>query len=264
MEGAKQFGFFILDNVSCINLPGLLKYLSKVVHVDHQCIYCRQRFQTAEAVQKHMVDKEHCMMDDNDFEQYDPFYDFDTENRRIAQKMQEKFKDKTAENTYVYRLKAEDDDSEEWEDDEDEEEMLKSKPKKAPEVYTIRRAKRLETGELLLPGGNIAGSRSYAVYYKQKLRLREHTYPIRQIMSDKFLQRKVLKMQEALVLKKGATGGMTQIALRTYNAFVTKMKRAIDRETRSEMIRDKKWWVRTGVASNKLQKYFRDRNIIFG
>lgn len=37
------------------------------------------------------------------------------------------------------------------------------------EQYVIRTVRRLETGEMMLPSGRIAGNREYQVYYKQNL-----------------------------------------------------------------------------------------------
>ena len=73
----KKFSFFILDIDCLISLKALLFYLAEKIHVNHMCIYCHKQFKSAEAAQNHMVEKGHCFMSLQDFdEEYEPFYDF--------------------------------------------------------------------------------------------------------------------------------------------------------------------------------------------
>jgi len=46
----------------------------------HKC----GKFKLGQDVQMHMVDKGHCIMNQELFEEYDRFYDFTEENNRIA------------------------------------------------------------------------------------------------------------------------------------------------------------------------------------
>lgn len=36
----KNYGFFILEEKSCIDKEGLIKHLAEVVHIEKKCIYC--------------------------------------------------------------------------------------------------------------------------------------------------------------------------------------------------------------------------------
>ncbi len=58
------------------------------------CIYCENKgtkdFKTPEAVKKHMIDKGHCFMNTEQFEEYAAFYDFSkpvTRNGKIAEEV---------------------------------------------------------------------------------------------------------------------------------------------------------------------------------
>lgn len=125
----KKFGFFILDEKCCTKKEELIKYLARVIHKDFTCIYCQQKFKSADSCQKHMVSKEHTMMNSEYFGQYERFYDFREENRRIAKELEERFKHIKADNQFVYMIKnkAESDpavdNDEDWEDEEDSKEM---------------------------------------------------------------------------------------------------------------------------------------------
>lgn len=136
----KNFGFFILDEKCCIKKEELIKYLAKVIHTQLSCIYCHQRFKTADSVQKHIISKQHALMNSEYFGQYERFFDFREENRKVAQELQERFKNVRTDNefTYMIKNKAEGDkteiiaekgaaetNEEEWEDDENNE--IKSK-----------------------------------------------------------------------------------------------------------------------------------------
>ena len=64
----KKFGFFIIDAKSCIDKQGLLKYLGELIHVQKKCISCDQIFKSGRDCQQHMIDRQHCFMDSDDFE----------------------------------------------------------------------------------------------------------------------------------------------------------------------------------------------------
>lgn len=87
----KKYGFFIIDAKSCTDKQGLLKYLGELIHIKKKCISCDSVFKSGRDCQQHMIDKQHCSMDPDDFEQYDKFYDFSEENRKVAKRIQEKF-----------------------------------------------------------------------------------------------------------------------------------------------------------------------------
>lgn len=57
--------FFIPDAEYCVDVEGLLNYLSVKVAVDFICLWCNDRgktFYSLDAVRKHMIDKGHCQL----------------------------------------------------------------------------------------------------------------------------------------------------------------------------------------------------------
>lgn len=84
-------------------------------------------------------------------------------------------------------------------------------------------------------------------------------------MARPALQRQILRHEQALVLRaSGYAGKDDQLSLRTYNNFLTGLRKKADKVNKTTYNRMKNDWVRLGVSANKLQLYFRDRNIIFG
>ena len=102
---AKKFGFIVYEEKSCVKKQDLIKYLAKLIHKENRCIYCDQRFKNGSDVQKHMVSKMHCLMNPEYFGQYEKFYDFSEENRRVALELQERFKHVKSDNQFVYMIK---------------------------------------------------------------------------------------------------------------------------------------------------------------
>ena len=97
------------------------------------------------------------------------------------------------------------------------------------------------------------------------MRLRDPDNPIRKLMADPARQRQILRGEQALVLKaNGYAGKDDQLSLRTYNSFLAGMRKKADKVNNTTYNRLKNDWVKLGVSHNKLQTYFRDRNIIFG
>jgi pre-60S factor REI1 len=277
----KKYGFFILDERCCVKKPELIKYLAKVIQKEFSCIYCQTRFKNADSTQRHIISKQHALMNSDYFGPYEKFYDFRAENRKVALELQERFKDVKTDNQFVYSIKnrpepaaiaaapadpateiAEDvQEDGEWEDDEDDHDDLLT------EKYNIRKVKRLDTGELLLPSGKIAGHRKYKIYYKQRLRLRDpETDPVRHLMSDPGLQRKLLRQEQAMVLKIASLpgNGGSQLALNTYHNFLKNMRKKADHANHETYDRLQTNWVKLGISHNKLQKHFRNRNVVFG
>jgi len=74
-------GFFIPDPEYLIDTAGLLEYLGAKVGQGLLCLWCSEkgkRFNSLDAVQKHMVDKGHCKMlhEGDALVEYDEFYDY--------------------------------------------------------------------------------------------------------------------------------------------------------------------------------------------
>jgi len=72
-----KHSFFLIDVDCLVDLKGLLTYLAEKVHIGQMCIFCNRIFKDGQACQQHMVDKTHCFMNVDDFEEeYEKFYDF--------------------------------------------------------------------------------------------------------------------------------------------------------------------------------------------
>jgi C2H2 type zinc-finger (2 copies) len=128
-----KFNFCIVDENCCKKKEELIRFLAQQIHKENSCIYCFRRFKGAESTQQHIVEKQHTMMNEEYFGQYEQFYDFREENRRIAREMAEKFKNYPKDNNLVYRIKSDpntdikedakpavegtEGDDDEWEDD---------------------------------------------------------------------------------------------------------------------------------------------------
>lgn len=101
----ENFGFFILDERCCVKKPELMKYLAKVIQKDHLCIFCNARFKNGDSTQRHIISKQHGLMNSEYFGQYEKFYDFREENRRVALELQERFKNVKTDNEFVFSIK---------------------------------------------------------------------------------------------------------------------------------------------------------------
>lgn len=78
-----QHAFFIPDMEYVTDLETLLEYLGGRVGQGHMCLWCGhqgRQFPSAEAVQKHMLDKGHCRMyhEGEVLLEYSDFYDYST------------------------------------------------------------------------------------------------------------------------------------------------------------------------------------------
>lgn len=72
-----KFSFFLIDVDCLVDLKGLLTYLAEKIHIGNMCIFCNKVFKDGTCVQDHMVSKNHCFMNVDDFEvEYERFYDF--------------------------------------------------------------------------------------------------------------------------------------------------------------------------------------------
>lgn len=76
----EEHGFSIYEDKYNNDVEGLLNYLSEKIHKGLICLYCNNKgtrdFKTPESVKQHMMDKGHCFMDTENFEEYIKYYDF--------------------------------------------------------------------------------------------------------------------------------------------------------------------------------------------
>lgn len=70
-------GFFFAEDTYLVDKKGLVKYLAEKINVGLMCIQCEtQEKKSAEAVKQHMMDKGHCFMSTDSFEEYMDYYDY--------------------------------------------------------------------------------------------------------------------------------------------------------------------------------------------
>lgn len=276
----KKHGFFIIDKKFCIDLEGLYDHIAKKIFVKKLCVFCDNHkcgnFKSGMAVQNHMVDRGHCFMNGDFFEEFDDFYDFEEEEERLAKVAEEKYKDAKFGDEVDYEVKKkekkekEEDEDEDWEDvGSDVEEMMEEKEmkgeknegerkKKTRRVFKLRRARLLDTGELLLPSGKIVGHKDYKQYYKQRPRIREETQ-MRQLGDGRSVYTGRRTYAEAVMLReaiRGGNGGALMLA--NYNRFLMKERMKADKVNKVGYHRQAHNWMRLGITGNKtLTKHFR-------
>lgn len=145
----RQHSFFLPDAEYICQLEELVVYLGQLISKDHMCLWCHNgladqpsRFRSLRDVQKHMVDKGHCMVrfDESTQHNFADFYDY----RGSYPDAQDPEQGGTAESV--------------------DPEMLVS-----------------SGYELVLPSGATIGHRSLVVYYKQNMGRREVTHRQTQI-----------------------------------------------------------------------------------
>jgi len=122
-----KFGFFIpaIDHIS--DLDGLVHYLGQKISVGNVCLYCEKSLGSLEAVQGHMRDSDHCLMQWDDQSEYEQWYNF-PQVKSIAECINENGE---IENTYLAGAYIE------------------------------------PSGELVLANGTVLGHRAYKTYYNQ-------------------------------------------------------------------------------------------------
>lgn len=80
---AATHGFFMPYVELLVDAAGLLTYLGEKVGLGYACVACDRPFASVEAVQKHMVDKAHMRMVDDDerwVDEYAPFFSVDADD----------------------------------------------------------------------------------------------------------------------------------------------------------------------------------------
>ena len=151
-------GFFIPNLEDVKNLEGLLEYLHKKVRELMLCLYCNNRqghnFRTLQAVQQHMVDKQHCFLNtDEDEEEFKEFYiceegSFEVLSSEEEIKLNEYIDlDSQSSDTYSFSL-------------------IGSNHTGLPPGITLT-----NIGELRLENGKIIGTKEFARFYKQNFKV---------------------------------------------------------------------------------------------
>lgn len=210
------------------------------------------------------------------FDEFERFYDFTEENEAIATKLQEKFKNCEGGEEFIYEVpennageKIEEKEDDEWadcDDDSNSADMLEDKPakipKKAKKQYKFKRAKLMDTGELLLPSGKIAGHRDFTNLYKQRIRLHTEETNVRRLASGRGVYGGKISYSTAVMLKSAMKNGTIMQA--DYNRFLAKERAKVDKRLVRVMRKRDDMYMKLGVAGNLvLRTHFRDSTVIF-
>jgi pre-60S factor REI1 len=77
-------GFFVPEMDKARDIEGMLKYLHDKIFEGNLCLYCDNgSFQSAPAVQRHMIDKQHCFMNTDEPDEYKDFYELEPETEQV-------------------------------------------------------------------------------------------------------------------------------------------------------------------------------------
>jgi hypothetical protein len=285
----RKHGFFVIDKPSCKSQKKLFRYLADKVFNKKLCLFYDYekcgKFKTGHSVQLHMIDREHCSMNQELAEEYDRFYDFSAENEAVYARLEKKYKDLKGgvevdfvvntggEDTEIKEEKDEDDDWEDVGSDAGEgsateadpvsgENVIKEGKATQKRVFKLRRAKMLDTGELLLPSGKIAGHKDFLRYYKQ----RPHVNPqaeLRRLSNGRGVYTGRHTYEQSLMLKNA--GGAGKLMISDYNRHLNKIQRNIDKRLKNVYRKKDLLWMKLGLTGNlTYQKYFRDSTMVFG
>lgn len=290
----KKHGFFISEEQFCVNKKGLFTHIAKKILEKKLCIYCENvrcgNFKSGVAVQNHMVDKGHCFMHQDYFDEYERFYDFTEDNERIAKQMEEKYKNSKFGVEIDYEISnntpnkitdveeiIDDDEEGDWEDMnsqdgsavESESEITENKEGKAKKIlkgkqlqrrmFKLRRAKLLDNDELMLPSGRIAGHKQYERYYKQRIFIRDdiaHRY----LENGRSVYTGKKTYDQALMLKEDTRpDSKGQVKMADYNRFLMRQRMKHDKHlTKTAYMKEKDMYMKLGMAgSTVLTKFFR-------
>lgn len=180
-----------------------------------------------------MVDRGHCFLKIDDFEEYDKFYDFTKDNEQVAKRLEKKYRDAKfgVDVEYVINREGKDyEEEDEWVDidsdclekeDSDIKETKTDKPK-SRKIYKLKRAKLLDTDEILLPSGKILGHKKYLRYYKQRIRIRPENSN-KMLTSGRYVYGgKLTKPSEELMTKESSKSN--EITLKNYQRFLMRQK----------------------------------------
>jgi len=202
--------FFVSDIKYVTNLKGLLKYLGSKIHKGRLCIYCENHhskdFKSGESVQQHMIDKGHCFMKNEEYDEYGRYYDFSStfNDYKASIEAEEEDKEGKLKEDEAYLEVVSDngeEEEDEWEDegddDEDEEEeveggeikeesknQIDEKPKNKIHRIRVKKAVVLPSREVKLPNGKLIGHRDYKRYYKQYYRGDMQRHQVRSYLGE--------------------------------------------------------------------------------
>lgn len=182
-------GFFLCEAEFLVDREGLLKELAEQIFDDNMCLYCqyvkKRDWGSWRAVQMHMLEAGHCLMNPDFLSVFSQFYDYSD----ALAKAKEKYGELRAQKEEVTAAGAAKTSGEEeagedgWVDIEDEDELPEDKKKGREAGKGKMEAKRVtrsewkqfiqkqftknELGELVLPDNRVLGIRAFQRYYNQ-------------------------------------------------------------------------------------------------
>jgi len=246
-----NFGFFIPDRESLVDLEGLLGYCQEKIKLGHYCLYCEKVFPTWQGCQNHMVSKQHTKLryEKGFWDELDPFYDFKLENTEYELAKSEVSESKNANDDGDVDMGAvvvdDDGDEDGWEamseEGNDEEEVFDGYEREIArfglDVTPL--------GELVFPDGRIIGHRALNRYYKQNHRPTQNNTAIvaaKRAAGERIYDGRVINVSGNVVprdqlngvgrgilvpMKEGAEG-FSALSLYRYRAAVRKQRREDD------------------------------------
>ena len=268
----KTHGFFILEEDCCKNKEGLFDYLADKIFNKKQCMYYDYNkcgnFKTGQAVQLHMIDKGHTFMNQNCCDEYYKFYDFTEANEEAMKKLESKYANCKGGVEFEFAVTVNDQD-EDWEDidsdvDSNDEPIIKGtdEKKKNQKIYKLRRATVLDSGELLLPSGRIAGHEKFKRIYKQKPII--HSGDPQKMVESKSRVYRGDPNNEGMV-KKFMNSNNALVARSDMEKFQAKENHKIHKKLQKYRRTRDNNWMKLGVAGNlSTRKYYVDQTISFG
>eukprot|EP00358_Blepharisma_japonicum_P003446 CAMPEP_0202946908 /NCGR_PEP_ID=MMETSP1395-20130829/10394_1 /ASSEMBLY_ACC=CAM_ASM_000871 /TAXON_ID=5961 /ORGANISM="Blepharisma japonicum, Strain Stock R1072" /LENGTH=231 /DNA_ID=CAMNT_0049647797 /DNA_START=272 /DNA_END=967 /DNA_ORIENTATION=- len=152
----QEHGFFIPDILYVNNVEAMMAYLQKKVREGMICLYCNNKgvnFNSPQAVQQHMRDKQHCFINtEDDEEEYEEFYNWANSDEEGEEEEKEPGNSNT---------------------------MLLHRNRITAEITS--------TGELRLENGKILGTKEFARYYKQYYRPRpQYQQQLKAILAEEY------------------------------------------------------------------------------
>jgi len=163
-----EHGFFINSVKHVHDLAGLLRYLSRKTHKGCLCLYCDSELQSGEGVQRHMIDKSHCFMQDDNVTEYYKYYNLSSMLNECNSGSGDSYDQAKSNEEDYYEIIIDGNNENSWGDDENGFKEEKS----GANVHKIRvkKAVLLPTAEIKLPNGKLLGHRDFKQYYHQKVR----------------------------------------------------------------------------------------------
>jgi len=121
----------------------------------------------------------------------------------------------------------------------------------------------MDTDELMLPSGKIAGHKAYKTYYKQRPHIRTEEGNIRMLENGRKVYGGRVNYDTAVILKNQLNNG--QIQLNDYHKHLAMERKKVDKHLTHVYRKRDHMFMRLGVAGNLTRRhYFRDQTVVFG